>query len=766
MPSYRHHLHHDEDEYDCDDVNSIDWSWVWFIIKLICCLAIFAFSLATLIIVAIHINPWKGKTGDHDPPFVGDNGKGGKGGGKGGGNQDDDDPQLCNDPRDHWPAAEFPMRETDTLVATFCTDCLSTSKPIEKNDVYRSDFKHAESFSPTVGFDNNDDTRIYVTTLGYYRFQIVLTARSPCPVRKVEVALWDETQNVQLGDSVLVNGFAPTELFLNQIVKANTELSLHIIDPLASDRVAAYGRILRSSFLDRLLSDTLFDAQTEIKWIPFRPSNLPPPGASPLFPDQFPNSTIQYNWLLNRIPADIVQSPLPTMPSPLPPIQALPDNDGYAKFRGIPTSLNIYFARNTFTQSGDELTIDIFDMSLQDRGLDRNGRRNFRKMVYMSALTSEVSLNYVPKIESFVNRVYSEVVTNNQPLLSTFKKDLLDFFLDIHWGEDDERPEYVKDYFRLFLDIVGFGDPNLPGRNEAFMFGADNVDAVREYAKDQTIKVIANRDKTSIVYWWNIAGMPVEAQVTEAVHNVVAFSQFSHQLFLLVRDKLSGTPFPLPPPANLIQYNFLDVYASLPTDELKMNLIRESYRLLLPNGNDFSDVIEANPSGKTVKARHLRLPIQIGAYTLLAGGNQQAGTADFLNLNLNQYNDSVFGDDYNTNFTDLNCPNLRPEDSTLFYAEDQWDISPLDGETLIDKCNPKMFPVFKLLKYFPFGAGYRRCAGEAFNMIVTKLIMDRFATTEFEYRNTPGIEMVTLAPFVAQPDNIFFKKSTVDAFPL
>ena len=689
-------------------------------------------------------------------------GKGGGGGGGGGGGTIDN--PLCEDPSDLWPAAEFPMRDTDVVAATFCSKCKSQSTPVCSGPACRIEWQHVTSHSPAVTQATPAELAIGAVgpvPAGYFRFQVLVSVTTACPVRKVEVALWDETDNMQLGESELVNGFAPSLLLIDRIVDVGHRVSVRVMDPIASDRVAAYGRVLRSSLLDRLMSNTAFDAATKVKWIPERPLSLPPPGASPLFPGQFPNNTAQYTWLSSTIPAGVVQSPLPTLPGPLPPLQALPDNDGYTKKGGVPTSIDVFFGRNVFTGAGTEEALDIFDMALEDRGLDKLGRRNHRKMVYMTPLTAERSLLYVPKIRAFVNRVYSKVVTNDGPLLSSFKSELLDFFLDMHWGEDPERPAFVREYFRLFLDIIGFGDPTVPGRNEAFMYGADHLQDVRDYARAQTTKIIAAGDKTAIVYGWAEAGLPVEAQLTEAVHNVVAFSQFNHHLFLVVRDKLTGTPWPAPLPP-VIQYNFLDIYASLPTDELKLNLIRETYRLLLPNGNDFSRVVEASPSGEAaVQARHLRLPIELTAYTLLAGGNPAAGAADFLNLNLTQYNDPVIGDDFNTDFTSASCP-YQPGDAEQFFPELQFDVSAIDGETLVDLCNPKMFPVFKVPKYFPFGAGYRRCAGEAFNMLVTKLVFDRFAELTFEQRAIPpDTPLVTLAPFVAKPDDIYFKKSLV-----
>lgn len=669
---------------------------------------------------------------------------------------------LCLDPSDTWPANEFPTRDTDVLAATFCTRCRSSSQPKCTGSVCRADFVEFESYNPTVT-QPGPSTQITVNALGYYRFQILLTATTACPVRKIEVALWDEINNMQLGESVLVNSFAPTELFVDRIIEADTYVSVRVVDPSNKDRLAAYGRVLRSTLLDALLQQTFFDANTKVQWIPDRPASLPPPppaiGSSPLFPGQYPNDTVTYPWFSPVIPAAVLTPPLPTLAPPLPPLQAVPNADGHSKFQSVPTSLDTYFARDTFNDPSTDPALTLFQTALEDRGLDTLGRRNHLKTEYMTALTAERVLLYVPKMQAFVNRVYSLVVTNDLPLLSTFKDELIEFFLDVHWGHDEERPQFVRDYFRLFIDIVGFGDPTLPGRNEAFMFGADNSQAVRDYARTQTIKVISERDTTAIVYWWNLGGLPDERQLTEAVHNIVAFSQFNHHLFLVIRDAISGTPFPPPLPPN-IQYNFLGIYASLPTDEAKLNLIRESYRILLPNGNDFSRVKEANPSGETVQSRHLRLPIQIAAHTVLAGGDQTAGAIDFLTLDLSRYDDPVLGDDYNTNFTSNNCPELS-EDSDFFYPELQFNVSDIDGETLVDLCNPKLFPVFKLLKYYPFGAGYRRCAGEAFNMIFTKLIFDRFINTPFEFRNITNPDPVTLAPFVFAPDTIFFNKSTV-----
>lgn len=685
----------------------------------------------------------------------------GKGGGGSGGGIEN---PACSDPSDLWPEAEFPTRDTDSVAATFCSKCKSTSVPVCSGSVCRIEWQHFDSLGPAA--TQSGTTGILINAVGpfpagYYRFQVVLSASTACPVRKIEVALWDETNDMQVGDSVLVNGFAPSQLLVDRIIDVGTTLSLRVLNAKSSDRLAGYGRVLRSSQLDTLFQQTLFDANTEVKWIPFRPGppTLPPPppapGSSPLFPDQYPNSTAVYQWFSPVIPADVYPSPLPT----LGPLQLLPDNDGYSKFQSVPTSLDTYFLRDTFNAPSTDPSLTLFLTALEDRGLDRLGRRNHRKTEYMSALTSERSLLYVPKIQAFVNRVYSSVVTNDLPLLSAFKDELIEFFLDVHWGEDPERPDFVREYFRRFIDVVGFGDPTLPGRNEAFMFGADNAQAVRNYARAQTIKVIAQNDQTSIVYHWNLAGLSVEAQLTEAVHNIVAFSQFNHHLFLVVRDKLTGTPFTLPPPVPpVFQYNFLAKYAAAADDQEKLNIIRETYRILLPNGNDFSRVREASPSGNVVSARHLRLPIELGSDIALAGGDQNVGTQNFLNfaLDLSRYAP------YNTNFTDNNCPQLISAQSDHFYPEDQFGVSPVDGETLIDLCNTKMFPVYPLPAYDPFGLGYRRCAGEAFNMVVTKIIFDRFAVTDFEQRAIPpDTPLVTLAPFVAKPDDIYFRKSLV-----
>lgn len=44
----------------------MDWSWIWTILRVICCLAIFAFTLATLILVAVNTDRWKGKGCDNE----------------------------------------------------------------------------------------------------------------------------------------------------------------------------------------------------------------------------------------------------------------------------------------------------------------------------------------------------------------------------------------------------------------------------------------------------------------------------------------------------------------------------------------------------------------------------------------------------------------------------------------------------------------------------------------------------------------------------
>ena len=307
------------------------------------------------------------------------------------------------------------------------------------------------------------------------------------------------------------------------------------------------------------------------------------------------------------------------------------------------------------TVSPDSPDLTIFIKNFQDRGSE-----NYLKKVYMTALRTNNMPKYEEKMDSMLNEVYTAITVNRKPFLSTFKEALIRFFLDIHVGED-EYPEVVLEYFRLFMQIIGFGDPTRPGRNEAMIFGNTHVKEVKEYFAQRLVKIIQDGDDTTYLYYWHLAGLPKDSILIEAVHNIVAFSQYANTMYRLIADKIWATtapPNPIPPPPTpfpgpqpywwpicpipVINIPAINIPANAPDPAInlpavscgpvnffnKMSLAasetdqidvaREVYRLLAPNTNSFSKLVfpTADPNVDTdlpyTQSRHIWQQIMIG----------------------------------------------------------------------------------------------------------------------------------------------------------
>lgn len=476
---------------------------------------------------------------------------------------------------------------------------------------------------------------------------------------------------------------------------------------------------------------TLFDENMKIRYIPSRP-NLP----NPPFPEQYLPDAV-YPWFANTIPSEINELSPPRVPN----------GDEYDKFRSIQYSLFFYMGIDMFTVSPDDPRLTVFITNLRDRGPD-----NYRKKVYMWALTCEKMGLYKEKVDTFLNEFYSQITTYSQPVLSAFRKSLLRFFLAMHVGYDD-YPDYVLEYFNIFIDIVGFGDPNRPGRNEAMIWGRKTVPLVREYFAKRNEIIKETQDKTSIMFHWFEAGLDPQGLVMEAIHNIIAFSQFNNVVYLLINDKYNGTQ--VPPPVNNIKYDFFTRFKQALTDSQRLDVIRELYRLLTPNNTSFSRVIEANQNDPNIviQSRHLHKVIMAS----IEGAKYFGYTPQR----------------YVSNFeTDFNQCQPNPPTSVIqnFNPADYFITSPVDDQTLLPITNTKMIPVFPNpsvppspsdLTYMPFGLGYRRCPGEMMVYYITIKLLDKIKDLQFEFRQ-PGSDYppITLAPFSAVPDNIFVVKTS------
>lgn len=504
---------------------------------------------------------------------------------------------------------------------------------------------------------------------------------------------------------------------------------------------------------DQLVRDVEFDDTVLQRYIPVRPSFL----TDPPFPPQYQTPPGAYPWNTNIIPYEINQAP-----EGVPP--ATPNSDGYDNFQSVSYVLAFYVAIDITTLPPNDEKVTLFLVNLADRG-----DNNYRKKVYMWALTCEKMEKYKPKIEKFLNNVYSEITIFSRPVLSSFQKELVLFMLNLHFGTD-EYPEYVVTYFQYFIEIVGAGAADNPRALtncdwvRKMVYGYQTTPRVREYIRQRSVVVEQNQDDTSIIFYWQQAGMPVEQILTEAIHNIIAFNQFTNLMFLLVVDRINGTPVPPNPPAPPVPpiiYNFSAAYtAAAGNSPLQLNILREAYRLLVPSSISFSRLVEAVPTAPgPVKVNHIHKAIMI----------QQSGPAYFA------FNPARYDPAFSTDFSACNPPIIPGNPpNPVFDPATYFTNSAVDGETVLPNSSPTMIPVFPYVaggtSYWPFGAGYRRCPGEIFNYFLGLMMLEKFqnlfnapqlaGATRFRFDPPTGAS-ISPSPFTFVSDNIF-----VNALPV
>jgi len=372
---------------------------------------------------------------------------------------------------------------------------------------------------------------------------------------------------------------------------------------------------------------------------------------------------------------------------------------------------------------------------------------------------------------------------------------LVRYFLDIHVGYAD-HPQTVIEYFDDFITMVGLGrGTDTPQRNAIMIKGFLAVGCVNEYFESRLIEIEKDQDTSTFAYWWLEAGMPRTSLISECLHNMIAFVQFSNTLYLLAKDSIpipegGGTlrppinvknPFTqedivIPPGFN--QYDFFQKFkdagsdpkdSDLEKEAKQLDVCREMFRLLAPNTAAFSNIkqsdFEPNPTDTFIQARHLNQFIMITA-TAVASGGAGFGADDILkyyDYDTSKYRCEVptpITGNFITEFTGK-CPFSQGGSASipLGNPEDKFEASEVDGETVIEGCNRKMTPVFGLPIYSPFGLGYRRCAGEAFSMFVAMKLLDRFKNVEFKFQEIdPEEPLQPLAPFTLVPNNLFVKQ--------
>ncbi len=473
----------------------------------------------------------------------------------------------------------------------------------------------------------------------------------------------------------------------------------------------------------------------------------------------------------------------------------------FGKFQSVPYTIFFFMNLSLSTISPTDNRITVFLRNIEDRGPN-----NLEHRRYKAALTkSKVVGRYTNKIDKFMNNIYDSWVINKANVLSTFKTRLIDFFLDFHLGTAD-HPQFIKDYFSDFLFFISTVDSANVSAARA-MSGHMNTQCVRNYFFER-IAIIQETGQTDTITWnWINAGMPIEATVMEAIHNIVAFSQFNHVVQLLVSQTMNpgstpgtggytflklfslagvGVPISFAPQFAPNFYN-TTLYSGTP-EQLQINVVREFMRITLPNNLWFStDRSAVCPTTTTcsvhTQTRHVPQMIQIRAeyekaglqfspsypWSPIGGPGWTAATQLFgvydpsrYNAFMAKFSDAVYsGTATNPAFDSSDLP------AALLNTINSFHVSPVDNETQIPAGDDSMFPIFPQPIYSAFGLGARRCPGEEFNQyLIFKLfkIMQNLSFYDDCVLNpsrciptSPNFvyPMVPLAPFFGLPDSLF-----------
>lgn len=333
--------------------------------------------------------------------------------------------------------------------------------------------------------------------------------------------------------------------------------------------------------MDRLRKTSVkyFSNRTQVlSLIPLQP--IPPAGVNPLMPSQSPNATNVYLCTLSIIPhkqnqqlpqdAEVMVKP----PLRIPPGATNAYNNSFDKFRSIPDSITFYLVNES---TEDKVNKSFFAKDYDHRGYakisgkDReNG--NYLKKEYISAISFDKLHFYDQKMRNFASVAYSDVVINRLPFASSFKKNVILFFLEVHMGKQ-EYPKYVVDYFDGFTNLIGIGNPDVPQYADILLKENNNFQKVFNYFEDKLTSIIDSKDKTCTAYWVSKCGFPRSMMVAEFIHNVVAFSQSANALYSIVYTSTKPTN---PVNHNLPAFpNFMKLFKNASPNE-KLNIVNRS----------------------------------------------------------------------------------------------------------------------------------------------------------------------------------------------
>lgn len=637
--------------------------------------------------------------------------------------------------------------DNSTLRATACSTqqsigslgCTSSSATCL---VRFTDLKNTDT-SVTLASNNRS---LSISALEMYYVQWAGQISSRCPVSSplIDLSLIEVASNTVIY-SFSLTGYGRQQFCARALLAPGSALAFRVDDSsqtYSTDLLSISATISTTPDFSWLRWSGGFDQNLKVQWIPFLPSTIP--ANSTAYSPQYPTSSTVLPWLSNVIPSDFPAT------CPPPPGSLLPNCNAYDKRRSVQEGVGFFIYSNFSAQSPTDPKTSLF---LTNRA---NRANNYRKKVYMAALTSRILPFYQEKVQNFVNQVYSGWVEYNKPLLSSFKEALVRFFLDLHAGVND-HPDYVIDYFSSFEEFVAAADLTLPSYYRSHI----NFKRVSEYMRQRSIYVVANDDTSTVTYWWHKAGFETDNLVFEMVHNIVAFSQFGNVMFMIARDMTLGTPTLGTATA---QYDFIGKYANATTDADRLDVVRELYRLLVPNGVSFSFLREfTNPTGPAVQSRHVHQLIMLtttGFLTNQSDAFNPVNWASYYQFDTQKYAQSQ------ASLNSFSCPpsvgtvdGSSADPTQPLFPEILLSTSSVDNETVLDICNPNVTFVPQYPVYTPFGLGYRRCPGELLSYMIPQMMLARFNGLQFYIGAPPATQpTIGVAPFTVVP-NVFYARA-------
>lgn len=477
------------------------------------------------------------------------------------------------------------------------------------------------------------------------------------------------------------------------------------------------------------------------------------------------------------------------------------DHDRFELFQATPFSVNFFFGVNPFNVSSTSRRIAAADRNVQDHGPD-----NLEQRRIMAALTkNKIVCRYNDRVLTFVNNVYDSWVVHREPVLSSFKDHLIEYYLDIHLGTD-KRPDFVRKYFNDWLFFIATIDDDATAAVRTKTAFLTNP-CVREYFEARILDVIDEGKTDTITYHWIKSGMPLESAVTEAIRAITSFGPLVNAVNLIVNQSIIPTVA-----AGACGRTFLElftlasngvgraftagcaaevVYPGGNAEQLSINVVREFLRILVPDNLLVSTDQETGCVGPTcsihTQARHVPQLIEIRAEYDRAGlvtpwtpAPIAAGFISARNI-FGFYNPTKYVASFTAAYSDAVCNEtcsacLSPTDKTpgLLSIINSFTKSAVDSETPLPPGEGNLIPVFPQPIYAPFGLGSTR---NAYEILIQYTLLRLFDTIKcLQFVNVcqldPGSplcdptdpsftdSLIPLAPLLAVPDAFFVNPTT------